>query len=202
MNILNLKVTSALFISVLSSFVVNYSSVYLGNTARSWSLTVYVLFLKKSSLKEKDIPWSKRGFQSFTIYVGRLIKENMFFKENDICRPKMWVYTYFFIFSMVLDIVFHTLFIFLSNYIFYVYFLAGYGIFKILVLISVLEYLKILDFYYYKKEKENWKLREDAIKKIKVSNPHFFDFYDPSIWERYMHQFADFGNNFDKPKLK
>ncbi len=75
---------------------------------------------------------------------------------------------------MVLDIVFHTLFIFLLHYIFYVYFLVGYGIFKIIVFFSVLQYLKILDLYYYKKEKENWKLREDAIKKNKRIQSAFF----------------------------
>lgn len=202
MHILALKETAGLFISALSSFIVNYSSIYLGNTTRSWSFAVYVLFLKKTSIREKDIPWSKRGFQSFTIYVGRLLKENLFFKENNIGRPRMWFYTYFFIYNMVFDIIFHTLFIFLAHYIFYVYFLAGYGIFKIFALISVLQYQQILDYFYYKKEKENWKLREDAIKKIKKSNPHFFDFYDPSILEKFMPQYADFGNNFDQPKFK
>lgn len=204
MHIFTLKETAALLISGLSSFFLNYSSLYLGNTAQSWSLAVYVCNnsynKKKFFITEKNIPWSRRGFQSFTIYVGRILKENLFFKENDICSPKMQFSTYFFIYNMVLDIIFHTLFIFLSPYIFYVYFIVGYGIIKILVLISVTLYQNILDFYYYKKEKENWKLRENAIKKIKETNPHFFDFYDPSIWEKHMPQFADFANNFDNQK--
>ncbi len=202
MYIFTLKETTGLFISGLSTFVLNYSTLYLGNTAQSWSLAVYLYFKENSLITEKDIPWSIRGFQSFTIYVGKLLKENLFFKENDICRPKMLFNTYFFIYNMAFDIIFHTLFIFLAHCIFYVYFLVCYGIIKIFVLISVSVYLDILDFYYYKKEKENWKLREEAIKKIKLSNPHFFYFYDPSIWEKKMPQFADYANNFEKPKLK
>ncbi len=200
MHIFTLKETFALLVSGLTSFYLSCCSIYFNQIARSWSYTIYIernLFVEK-----KNIPWSKRGFESFTIYVGRLLREDLFFKENNIDGPRMLFHSYFFIYNMVFDIIFHTLFIFLLHYIFYAYFLVGYGIFKIIVFFSALEYLKILDLYYYKKEKENWKLREDAIKKIKESNPHFFDRYDPIFWEKYFPQFADFTNNFDKLECK
>ena len=202
MYILHLKETSGLLFSVLSSIVVNYSSLYLGNTAQSWSLIGFTFFIIKKPITEKDVPWSKRGFHSFTIYVGRLLKENLYFKVNDINKPKMRFNTYFFICNMVFDIILHTLFIFLAHLTFYVYFLVGCGIFKIFALISVSEYHRILDFYYYKKEQKNWQLRENSIRKIKESNPHFFDLYDPIIWERFLPQFSEFTTKSGKRKRK
>lgn len=73
----------------------------------------------------------------------------------------------------------------MSHYIFYVYFLVGYAIFKILVHISIVAYHSFLDIRYYKKEKADWNIREEAINKIKKSNLHFFDPYDPIFNEKH-----------------
>lgn len=86
---------------------------------------------------------------------------------------------------MLFDIILHTICIFLSHYIFYVYFLVGYAIFKILVHISIVAYHSFLNIRYYKKEKADWNIREEAINKIKESNPHFFDPYDPIFNEKH-----------------
>lgn len=188
MQIFYLKETWALLFSVLISFLVNYSSVYLGDTAKSWWYYISEVRIfrntclyNKKYMRRRYKPW----LDSYTIYVGRLLKENLFFKENDISKPKMWIHTYFFIYTMIFDIIFYTLFVFLSYYIFYAYFLFGYVIFKILIHISIVKYHSILDIRYYKKENEDWNIREKAINKIKESNPHFFNLYDPIFNEKH-----------------
>lgn len=187
MHILYLKGTGALLFSGLISLFVNCSSVYFSDTAKSWWYFVYkVKFFEKSCyynekyMRRRYKPW----FDSYTIYVGRLLKENLFFKENNISKPKMLVYTYFFFFTMVLDIIFHIVCIFLSHNVLFKYFLFGYAALKFFVYISIIIYYHFLDSLYYKKEKEDWNIREEAIKKIKESNPHFFDPYDPILNEK------------------
>lgn len=182
-----LKGTGALLFSGLISLIFSCASVYFGDTAKSWWYCVYKVkffgkycYYNEKYTRRRYQPW----FDSYTIYVGRLLKENLFFKENDISKPKTWFSTYYFFFTMVFDIIFYTLCIFLSLNVLFKYFLFGYAVLKFFIYICIIIYYPFLDSRYYKKEKEDWNIREEAIKKIKESNPHFFDPYDPILNEK------------------
>lgn len=123
MHILYLKETRALLFSGLISLIVNCSSIYSGHAAKSWWYRIYevrlfkkIYFFSEKYMRNKYKPW----FDSYTFYVGRLLKENLFFRENDISRPKLRVHTYFFIYNMLFDIILHTICIF-CHIIFFMY---------------------------------------------------------------------------------
>lgn len=120
---------------------------------------------------------------SYSILIGRLLKENLFFKENNVLKPKPKFFLYFFICNMVFDIITNILFIFLLKYSFYIYFVKGYSVLKLLVFMSVITYYIRLDEKYQKKEQESKEYEDECIKKILETNPNFFDFPEPSIQE-------------------
>ena len=147
-DILRLKETYVLLSSMLDTFFFNYLALYEGKFPR---------------------------FVSYSVLVGRLVKENQFFKKNNWLNPKIRSYSYFFFCNMILDIITNTLLIFLPKNRLYLFFMMLYCLLKLAVLFSGGVYYRTLDIYYEKKEQKNPELREEAIKKIKETNPHFFD---------------------------
>lgn len=116
---------------------------------------------------------------SYSFLVGRLLKENLFFKENNALKPKTRYISYFFIFNMFSDIISNILFIFLSKYSFFLYFIKGYGFLKLVIFLLVNNYRIRIDSKYRKKEEESSEYIEESIKKILETNPHFFDCSEP-----------------------
>lgn len=117
--------------------------------------------------------------RSYSFLAGRLLKENLFFKENNALKPKTRYLSYFFIFNMFSDIITNILFIFLLKYSFFQYFIKGYNLFKLAIFISINVYRVRLDIKYRKKEDESKEYAEESIKKILETNPHFFDCSEP-----------------------
>lgn len=122
----------------------------------------------------------KRAFtRSYSFLAGRLLKENLFFKENNALKPKTRYISYFFIFNMLSDIITNILFIFLSKYSFFQWFIKGYGVLKLVLFLLVNNYRIQIDSKYRKKEEESSEYIEESIKKILETNPHFFDCSEP-----------------------
>lgn len=151
-EILRLKETDTLFFSLTASIII-YLFIY--------------LIIKNAY-----------GY-SYSFLVGRLLKENLFFKENNALKPKTRCMSYFFIFNMISDIIANILFIFLSKYSFFQWFIKGYGVLKLLIFILVGNHRIRLDSKYRKKEEESSEYIEESIKKILETNPHFFDCSEP-----------------------
>ncbi len=80
---------------------------------------------------------------------------------------------------MFSDIIINILFIFLSKYSFFRYFIKGYGVLKLAIFLFVNNYRIRLDSKYHKKEEESSEYIEESIKKILETNPHFFDCSEP-----------------------
>ncbi len=151
-EILKLKETDTLFFSLTASIIIY--------------LVIYLII--------------KRSFtRSYSFLAGRLLKENLFFKENNALKPKTRCMLYFFIFNMFSDIITNILFIFLCKYSFFQYFIKGYGVLKLLIFLLVNNYRIRLDSKYRKKEEESSEYIEQSIKKILETNPHFFDCSEP-----------------------
>ncbi len=151
-EILRLKETDALFFSLTASIIIY--------------LFIYLII--------------KRAFtRSYSFLAGRLLKENLFFKENNALKPKTRYISYFFIFNMLSDIISNILFIFLSKYSFFQYFIKGYGVLKLVFFLLVNNYRIRIDSKCRKKEEESSEYIEESIEKILETNPHFFDCSEP-----------------------
>ncbi len=151
-EILRLKETDTLFFSLTASIILY--------------LVIYLII--------------KRAFTlSYSFLAGRLLKENLFFKENNASKPKTRCISYFFIFNMFSDIITNILFIFLSKYSFFQYFIKGYCVLRLLIFLLVGNYRIRLDSKYRKKEEQSTEYIEESIKKILETNPHFFDCSEP-----------------------
>ena len=147
MHILSLKLTSALLTSLTATLLIGLATIYWGNTA---------------------------NYFSYSVYAGRLLKEDLFFKENNIARLKMWAFSYFFIFNMVFDIITNIIFIFImSKKNFYVYLMVGYSLLKVFIMVCIATYYDLIDLYYRRKDRTTNKYKELAIKKILETNPNF-----------------------------
>lgn len=96
-------------------------------------------------------------------------------------EPKTRYWSYFFIFNMFSDIITNILFIFLSKYSFFRYFIKGYSFLKLAIFLLVNDYRIRLDSKYRKKEEESSEYIEESIKKILETNPHFFDCSEPFL---------------------
>ncbi len=153
-GILRLEQTIALLASLLASLIVYLPTLLIGRTA---------------------------FYTSYSIFVGRLLKENLFFKENNALKPKTRLFLYLFICNMVFDIITNILFIFLFKYSFYLYFIKGYSALKFVTFFSVIKYYFSLDDKYYKKEQESKEYVETSIKKILETNPNFFNNSEPFV---------------------
>ncbi len=151
-EIIRLKETSTLIFSLIANIII-YLLLYL---------------LDKTAFR-----------RSYSFLAGRLLKENLFFKENDALKPKTRYLSYFFIFNMFSDIITNILFIFLFKYSFFLYFIKGYNLLKLAIFISANVYRVRLDIKYRKKEDESKEYAEESIKKILETNPHFFDCTEP-----------------------
>lgn len=109
-----------------------------------------------------------------SFFAGRLLKENLFFKENNVLKPKMRFYSYFFILNLFFDIIANILFIFLSKYRIYIFIIKGYNILKFLIFISTFSYYNRQHSKCFKKEQESKEYADKSIKKILETNPNFF----------------------------
>ncbi len=151
-EILRLKETNTLFFSLIASIIIY--------------LFIYLII--------------KRAFtRSYSFLAGRLLKENLFFKENNALKPKTRYISYFFIFNLLSDIISNILFIFLSKYSFFQYFIKGYGVLKLVCFLLVNNYRLSIDSKCREKEEESSEYIEESIKKILETNPHFFDCSEP-----------------------
>lgn len=153
-GILRLEETTALLSSLLASLIVYLPTLLVGRTA------FYI---------------------SYSIFAGRLLKENLFFKENNALKPKTRLFLYLFICNMIFDIITNILFIFLFKYSFYLYFIKGYSALKFITFFSVIKYYFSLDDKYYKKEQESKEYVDASIKKILETNPNFFNNFEPFV---------------------
>ncbi len=151
-EIIRLKETSTLIFSLIANIIV-YLLLYL---------------LDKTAFR-----------RSYSFLTGRLLKENLFFKENNALKPKTRYLSYFFIFNMFSDIITNILFIFLFKYSFFLYFIKVYNLLKLAIFISANVYRVRLDIKYRKKEDESKEYADESIKKILETNPHFFDCTEP-----------------------
>ncbi len=109
-----------------------------------------------------------------SFFAGRLLKENLFFKENNVLKPKLRFYSYFFILNLFFDIITNILFIFLSKYRIYIFILKGYSILKFLIFIPTFSYYNRQHSKCLKKEQKSKEYAEESIRKILETNPNFF----------------------------
>ena len=151
-EIIRLKETKTLFFSLIANIIIYLS----------------ISLLDKTAFR-----------RSHSFLAGRLLKENLFFKENNALKPKTRYLSYFFIFNMFSNIITNIMFIFLFKYSFFLYFIKGYNLLKLAIFISVNVYRVRLDIKYRKKEDESKEYAEESIKKILETNPHFFDCSEP-----------------------
>ncbi len=147
MNIIFLDETVFLIVSCMYTAYLNSRTIYSGHAAR---------------------------FSSLTIFINRLIKENLFFKENNESKPKFKFHVYYFIFTMSCDIVVNIIFIFFIKYGISVRFMLWYTISKLFIFFLPTIYYHKLNSRYREKEKESKEFKKEARKKIEATNPNFF----------------------------
>lgn len=147
MNILSLDETGFLILSCGYTAYLNFCTLYSGHLSR---------------------------FSSLTIFINRLVKENLFFKENNEERPKFKFHVYYFIFTMCCDVVVNIIFIFFIKYGISVRFMLWYTISKLFIFFLPTIYYHKLNSRYRKMEKESKEFKKEARKKIEATNPNFF----------------------------
>ncbi len=153
-EILRLDETSALLLTLLANLIIYLPTLLLGRPA------FYI---------------------SYSIFAGRLLKENLFFKENNALKPKTRLFLYLFICNMIFDIIMNILFIFLFKYSFYRHFIKGYSVLKFVIFVSTTNHYLNLDKKYYEKEQESKEYAEKSIKQILETNPNFFNNSEPFV---------------------